>query len=173
MVKFTYSVPHENATIQEELITAKYSKVVECFPGDEIVFNWTGSRWIISAKDAILHEINVSDNEYRQLIQDGLNGFWELEYDEPIQYMQFIKPSSSIEVGKVILANSPDFVVNRQELQYDLVVVNDGLVFIKFIVPTSNQVIQYKVHFLNSHMRVLQMDDPKQKYLHYRKISDQ
>ncbi len=107
------------------------------------------------------------------LIEDGLEGKWALQYDTPTQYLHFIKPLNNDERGIVIIANSPDFIENRQQLEYDIIATRENNVFMNFIVNTSKQVIQYKIHFLNSHMPSLQLDAPDGKYFHYEKMQDQ
>ena len=172
MIVFTYNRGYSKDVLSEERIKEKYKDIETAFPTEQIVFNWLGERWSISASDTVLHAMNVFDNEFNNRVHDGLNGMWELEHDEPIQYLHFIRPLYNDERGIVILANSPDFVLNRQQLEYDFIFVDKDNAFLNFFVNTSNQVIQFRMHLLNSHTPSLQLDDATGKMLHYKKFQN-
>ena len=66
-IEFRYNKGYpNNAKFQEETIQEKYKQVVEEFPDQPIIFNWVGESWSIAAPDAILHRMNVLDNETKQ-----------------------------------------------------------------------------------------------------------
>ena|SRR5947207_7625793 len=104
-------------------------------------------------------------------IQDALQGYWELEHDVPVQYLQFIKPLNEGEKGKIILSNSPDLIEARQELEYEIILSENDVVFMNLIVKTSGQTIQQRMNLFSSGMEVRFLNGAKGEYRHYRKIA--
>lgn len=115
----------------------------------------------------------MDKKKYNEIIEKGLEGKWVLLYDTPTQWLHFFKPENG-ELGKLIKADSADFNLNRQRLEYEILITDDLLkVFINVYVKTSNQTIQYTLYNLNSPIGNLWLDDSNGGKWHYQKTQPQ
>lgn len=113
----------------------------------------------------------MDKKRFFDVIMEGLVGTWVLQYDTPTQWLEFSKIENEGEVGKLIMANSADLTLNRQRVEYEVLITDDLLkVFINIYVKTSNQTIQYVLNHLNSPIGNLWLDSSDGKYSHYQKI---
>ena len=116
----------------------------------------------------------MTQEERVALIEDGLEGEW---LDETTgQILSFFKPETSGEWGVLQMKDAPnkiEYVTLEYKVIHEIenIVTNVIDIFIDVRVKTVDQILQYKLHTLNSWQGILYIDEPNGAKSNYNRTS--